>query len=391
MIVWGHNNFLLKTVQPSDLGIFDKSYNGITFELRQKYGHLFWIPFIPIGKIWVMRKGDKHMYQCPNNIERTLEQQFNARTSVWAWSGPLLLIGGFILFGISSTIEQAQREKRNKESFSKTNDKTASKLDSLVIGNYIMLNVKVNNKENNYYDNNKIPLKVLGVLGDSISLGVIYSPYAKEKASALNNGKKKNNIVIGDIISENETKMEIREEAIRDVPNNYNNRREESYESINEEYDVARFETKFGIIDSFKMAIKDLKKGVNNDYGNENNFDGIKIKPIALNGFCMVKEIWYVNGPILKEVNLDGVKRDGRYFELENKGFDAQADSIVSMDKAVEWQLSKKRSLKYGEVIAIKTNGKSRAMLYCSDNNKKVYKSFIDNTDYRLMIGQETK
>ena len=383
MIVYGHNNFLIKTVQPSELGIFDKSYNGITFELRQKYGHLFWIPFIPIGKIWVMRKGDQHMYQCPNDIERTLEQQFSTRTSIWAWTGPLLLIGGFILSGIYAKVEHTQSEKRNRESYSKNSEENTSMMDNLKNSDYIIFNVKQNESENSSYDYRKIPLKVLSTTSDSVTLGVIYSPYEKEKASGKHNENKKNTVIVGDIISENaKNDVTIKEE----VAINTTEQSSESYESIDYEYDIAKFEIKFGIIDSFKMAKKDLKKAVCNDYGNENNFAGIKIKPISIKGNCMVKEIWHVAGPLLKEVQLDNIKSDGRYFELKNRGFDAQADSIVSKDNAVEWQLSKKRSLKNGEVIAIKVNGKSEATLYCSDKNKNVFRYLIDNTDYRLKI-----
>jgi hypothetical protein len=63
VFVWGHNNFCIKSVKPIDLGIIENNYDNITFELRQKYGHLFYIPFIPLGKMWVVNKHDGQFYQ----------------------------------------------------------------------------------------------------------------------------------------------------------------------------------------------------------------------------------------------------------------------------------------------------------------------------------------
>jgi hypothetical protein len=72
-IVWGHNNFRLKAADPAEIGIFDKELSNYKFELRQKYGHLFWIPFIPLGKFWVIKKPDGKLYHCPPDIEARLK------------------------------------------------------------------------------------------------------------------------------------------------------------------------------------------------------------------------------------------------------------------------------------------------------------------------------
>ncbi|MES1181432.1 MAG: hypothetical protein ABUL44_01425, partial [Flavobacterium sp.] len=85
-IVWGHNNFRLKAVAPAELGLINKDLAGVTFELRQKYGHLFWIPFIPLGKFWVVKKADNKLYHCPPEIEMQLQQRYPMRTSLWAWT-----------------------------------------------------------------------------------------------------------------------------------------------------------------------------------------------------------------------------------------------------------------------------------------------------------------
>ena len=74
MLVWGHNNFKIKTVEPHEIGLYDAAFNNIKFVCRQKYGHLFWIPFIPLGKIWTVDKGDGKMYVCHPDIEQQLNQ-----------------------------------------------------------------------------------------------------------------------------------------------------------------------------------------------------------------------------------------------------------------------------------------------------------------------------
>src|SRR3569623_725156 len=93
MIVFGHNSFLLHSCKPLQLGMseeFDKQYS---IERRQRYFHLFWIPFFGIGKIWAMRNRQDNKLYVPNDL---LLKALNAlplkdKTPWYTYS--LLLIG----------------------------------------------------------------------------------------------------------------------------------------------------------------------------------------------------------------------------------------------------------------------------------------------------------
>ena len=75
MIVFGHNSFLLNACKPSQLGMsedFDQLYS---IERRQRYFHLFWIPFFGIGKTWGMRSHKDNKLYVPSPA---VEQALNA-------------------------------------------------------------------------------------------------------------------------------------------------------------------------------------------------------------------------------------------------------------------------------------------------------------------------
>src|SRR6185436_4766457 len=105
MIVWGHNNFNLLTVEPSEVGMFGNETAGIRFQLRQKYAHLFWIPIFPLGKMWVVNRGDGKLYHCPAEVELALRERYPKRTSVFAWSGILLTLAVIVFMWISSSLD----------------------------------------------------------------------------------------------------------------------------------------------------------------------------------------------------------------------------------------------------------------------------------------------
>ena len=74
-IVFGHNNFRVKALAPVEIGITDTDYKQYMFELRQKYAHLFWIPIFPLSQIWVLRKPNGQLYDCPKDIENKLNNR----------------------------------------------------------------------------------------------------------------------------------------------------------------------------------------------------------------------------------------------------------------------------------------------------------------------------
>ena len=98
MIVFGTNNFSIKTYSLSDLQIADDT-GRITIELRQKFFHVFWIPFFPIGQIWVMRMaGDSSKYVVPGEVQMQITTLGLEQSPPW-YSFIGLIILGVVIVG----------------------------------------------------------------------------------------------------------------------------------------------------------------------------------------------------------------------------------------------------------------------------------------------------
>ncbi len=54
MIVFGTNNYALKTIDPMDIGVDPSALHGLKIQRRQKYFHLMFIPTFPIGQYWAL-------------------------------------------------------------------------------------------------------------------------------------------------------------------------------------------------------------------------------------------------------------------------------------------------------------------------------------------------
>jgi hypothetical protein len=106
MIVFGWNSFKLDQCQPSKLGLPPETDSQFIIERRQKYFHLFWIPFFGIGKFWALRKfQDNQLYDAPIALHSLLESLPLAHKTPWyTYSLVWLLLGGFLMFTVGSTI-----------------------------------------------------------------------------------------------------------------------------------------------------------------------------------------------------------------------------------------------------------------------------------------------
>lgn len=98
-IVFGWNSFKIKSFDPYhfDLAKIPDS-SDFTIEVRQKYFHLFWIPFFGIGKIWVLRKG-KQLYDLPASYAGEVHKKNVPVRSPWyTFMWPILMVLGLLGF-----------------------------------------------------------------------------------------------------------------------------------------------------------------------------------------------------------------------------------------------------------------------------------------------------
>jgi hypothetical protein len=151
-IVWGTNHYVLKTLSSSNLGLNPVEFNKYSFQIIQKYFHLFWIPLLPTGVHYVVKKqGLSDKYHAPHEIESLMKQH---RVPFWHHLGsvalPILFILGLVYYNVNDKMErnryQRQAIAQQKETQQLTSDTTALRPISNKVATLFSL------IENNYND-----------------------------------------------------------------------------------------------------------------------------------------------------------------------------------------------------------------------------------------------
>lgn len=115
-LIFGWNNFHLKSYKPSALGMPPELDEQLTIEKRQKYFHLMFIPTFSLGQTWGIRKrGDSALYETPAQMRALLEaMNLEHKTPWYTFALPLLAVAGgvlFLFFQMLSEYDQKQRSK----------------------------------------------------------------------------------------------------------------------------------------------------------------------------------------------------------------------------------------------------------------------------------------
>lgn len=138
MIVYGWYSFKLKTIQQYDVQL-DLAWNGGHIEVRQKVFHLFWIPFFPIGKMWLFNGPGGQHYLHDGIIYQIRQQGLRVRTP-WYSFALLILIGlGLGAAAINGIYEQQQYKKYREESFRKNTENWKARLAALAPGQILSM------------------------------------------------------------------------------------------------------------------------------------------------------------------------------------------------------------------------------------------------------------
>ncbi|MDJ1484258.1 hypothetical protein QNI16_27420 [Cytophagaceae bacterium YF14B1] len=140
MIVFGWNSFSIVSHRPSEIGLpqdWDQQY---MIQQRQKYFHLFWIPFFPIGQIWVLKGRDGKLYEPTIDLLRYLTSTSLGRGIPWyTFIGPILLVCGGIGFSIFSEIDSALSKRRYEAYLKETYVENKQKINEAKAGYYYKL------------------------------------------------------------------------------------------------------------------------------------------------------------------------------------------------------------------------------------------------------------
>ncbi|NML21390.1 hypothetical protein HHL16_10925 [Pseudoflavitalea sp. G-6-1-2] len=175
-IVYGWNHFKIKSFNPSDLRISTTEEQKFTIERRQKYFHLFWIPFFGIGKKWVLRKNGE-LYEMPADFVAHIEQQqVRAGTPWYTFAGPLLIVASLLIYSWYEKAESMREAISWKRSFDNEAANLKSKVAAIRPGDYVWL-------QDNSSVGTQLLLKTGERNGDKVSFSMITSGLAQYELS----------------------------------------------------------------------------------------------------------------------------------------------------------------------------------------------------------------
>jgi len=144
MIVYGWNSFVVGKYRPSDIGLDANMDGQVVFERRQKYAHLFWIPFFGIGQIWVLRKAnDSNQYKLQPDIEKVLQYKYPSHKTPWyTFSLPIAAAAiGLIVYFSNMYSSYASQKRYAENEVNRIAEQTAVASDAKP-GTYIRLDGK---------------------------------------------------------------------------------------------------------------------------------------------------------------------------------------------------------------------------------------------------------
>jgi hypothetical protein len=170
MIIYGSRAKHLATEQSHEACTSCGTHSSVQLHVFQKYAHVFWIPFFPIGKIAATEcqhcKGVLKVNQFSPSTRLAYDNiKSQTKTPVWMFSG-LALLAAFIIF---SSYQSSQKDKRN-----------ATLISAPIAGDIF----EIKTQENQY-----TLYKVANVQGDSVF--VRFNQYETNKASGLYDLKSK--------------------------------------------------------------------------------------------------------------------------------------------------------------------------------------------------------
>ena len=175
-IVFGWNNFTIKSYKPKELGLTQEDTNDFRIEARQSYFHLFWIPFFGLGKKWVIRKGS-NTYELPAQYQHKVdEQNIRLRTPWYTFAGPLLILAGLIGFWAFTQYDEYKEQQRGIAYYKQKTDALQAAVNGLSDKHILKVS-----DASGFDDERHAFLKVEKVNGDQVT--VVYLNAFKKQTS----------------------------------------------------------------------------------------------------------------------------------------------------------------------------------------------------------------
>lgn len=135
---FGWYSFKLKSYSASDLNIDSIDTIGVTFEIRQKCFHIFWIPFFSLGKVYVMRRNNE-LYEIPEAYTQLIKSKDKIRTPFYTYSILIILILSFAYDNLSNRYINYTDYNNEKQAFVERVKLLDKQIENITTNDYLIL------------------------------------------------------------------------------------------------------------------------------------------------------------------------------------------------------------------------------------------------------------
>ncbi|MCW3126437.1 MAG: hypothetical protein JWO03_2095 [Bacteroidetes bacterium] len=165
LIVFGTYSFTLKKYTSFELGIQTEGNDDVPILLKQKVFHIFYIPVVPIEKVYTMQLSDGKLYNLPAHLHASVDERGPHRTPFYAFALPLLVMAGLLISWGVEKKHKYDRTSMHQAEQKALADSATIELDRLSPQHYIKL-TDVTDK----YSTENTYLKVRSIHGSSVVL-----------------------------------------------------------------------------------------------------------------------------------------------------------------------------------------------------------------------------
>jgi hypothetical protein len=365
MIIFGYRYFKIKSFTPGELGLPDSLVEPYTIERRQRYFHLFFIPFLAIGKIWGIRKQDDKVYKVPEQIELYLKNKKIKFSTPWySYLGPIVILVYVLIVLIEDLRFSRKRAEINKNEFNQESELLLSKLNDPTTNDYYIFEIY---KEGEEHYTTQTAFKVKEVKGDSVLL------------------------VSG-----------------------YKNLFEEAHFDGNEYKEDAKVTRKrkiLRIFDSVSVATNptwwihknDLKATVCNDFSKKENFKGTKLLALDKNYLLKLTIIEMIDGPFFLFIDHRNYADSNFTGTIQNEGLKTIITKIVAIEgfsqPSIEWEsfgktyhnLPLEVTTGYDFKVEGRRNTDFSFEIHCIGYSKKEFIFLVEGKEYTYKISRRAK
>ena len=111
MLLFGTNDVRITSYTPFELGISNNQNSGFSIEIRQNYLHILYLPILPIGKTWHIRKGAQ-LTKMPEPYKRQIDRKkATAYTPLHTCTGALFVVAALLAYYVIYPKYKAERHR----------------------------------------------------------------------------------------------------------------------------------------------------------------------------------------------------------------------------------------------------------------------------------------